>query len=58
MRMTNLGQISVARKNTLAKPSTMRSMMVMALRRLFFSPMPQKRAVSTEAPIPMPMQKI
>ena len=51
-------QISVARKNTLAKPSTMRSMMVMALRRLFFSPMPQKRAVSTEAPIPMPMQKI
>lgn len=48
----------VANVNTNPNTKHSRSMMVIAFRRDALSCIPQNREVSTEAPIPMPMQQI
>ena len=52
------GMASVASAKPEAMTRQNRSMMVTDCFRLGKSPLPQNRAVSTAAPIPMPMQQI
>ena len=52
------GMASVASAKPEAMTRQNRSMMVMDCFRLGKSPLPQNRAVSTAAPIPVPMQQI
>ena len=56
--MIQSGAITVATVNTAAKTNAKRSMMVTAFFRDVPSFIPQKREVRTEAPMPMPIQKI
>ena len=58
MRMIVPGAKMVKSVNAEARHSTSRSMMVTAFFSEFNSRMPQYRDVSTDAPIPMPIQKI
>ena len=58
MRMISSGAKTVKSVNARDRPSTKRSMMVTAFFSEFNSRMPQYRDVSTDAPIPMPIQKI